>query len=149
MRTIGNLEVLGNRSIIKINPNITNNYQYSGIITTELVGVNVRPSKCLYFDYTNLYWKLANANSSNTMPCRGIALETKNSGEYCKILRFGTLRSDGWNLNTNMIYVSDSIDGEIVITPPTTSGSFVQIIGTPTSLNTGFFDFNSIFIQLA
>lgn len=149
MKVVGNLQVLGNRSILQFNPDIQNNLEYSGWITNEYVEVAVTVSQALYFNTTTNKWKLAQANSLSTLPCRGIALETKQAGQLCKILRYGTLRNDSWTLNTLGLYVSPTTAGALTTTIPSTSGQFVQLIATPTNAKVAFFDFCPMCIEIA
>ena len=149
MKVIGSLQVLGKQSIIQFNAAPSTNLEYSGWITTETVAVPVTPGQCLYFDVATNTWKLAQANSANTLPCRAIALETKNTSQLCKILRFGTLKNDAWTLTGTGIYVSPTIAGGLTSTQPNTTGQFVQMLGTPCSQNVGLFDFSPMYIEIA
>lgn len=148
MKVIGNLQVLGDKSLFKFNPN-PDNAAYSGFITNELCSVNVTFGQALYYDTSLFAWKLAQANSSSTMPCRGIALETVTAGNSCNILRFGTVKLSSWSFTGSFIYVSATTAGLITSTAPSTSGQIVQTIGSPINLTIGYFDFNSMMVQLA
>ena len=110
MKVIGNLHILGQKSIIKMNTNPANNLEYSGWISDEFVGENVTIGQGLYFDHTEQRWKLAKADVEATMPCRAIALEDILNGQSGKLLRYGTLRIDGKQFTKPYIYISDSID---------------------------------------
>jgi hypothetical protein len=148
MKVVGNLQVLGNRSILQFNPDIQTNLEYSGWITNEYVEVAVTPSQALHFNTTTNKWRLAQANALSTLPCRGISLETKQAGQLCKILRYGTLRNDAWTLNGNL-YVSATAAGGLTTVAPSTTGQFVQLIATPTNAKVAFFDFCPICIEIA
>lgn len=143
MKVIGNLHILGQKSIIKMNTNPANDLEYSGWISDEFVDENVTVGQGLYFDHTLQRWKLAKADREETMPCRAIALEDISKGQSGKLLRYGTLRLDSKNYTGPYIYISDSIPGEIIDTVPSTAGSIIQKIGTPVRNNTGWYDFNS------
>ena len=65
MKVIGNLHILGQKSIIKMNTNPANNLEYSGWISDEFVGENVTIGQGLYFDHTEQRWKLAKADVEN------------------------------------------------------------------------------------
>lgn len=143
MKVIGNLHILGQKSIIKMNTNPANNLEYSGWISDEFVGENVTIGQGLYFDHTEQRWKLAKADVEATMPCRAIALEDILNGQSGKLLRYGTLRIDGKQFTNPYIYISDSVPGEITDIKPTTIGSIIQKIGCPVKNNTGWYDFNS------
>ena len=143
MKVIGNLHILGQKSIIKMNSNPASDNEYSGWISDEFVDEDVNIGQGLYFDNTLQRWKLAKADSETTMPCRAIALESISKGQSGKLLRYGTLRLDSKNYTGPYIYISDSIPGEITDTVPSTVGSIIQKIGSPVKNNTGWFDFNS------
>ena len=143
MKVIGNLHILGQKSIIKMNTNPANNLEYSGWISDEFVGENVTIGQGLYFDHTEQRWKLAKADVHATMPCRAIALEDILNGQSGKLLRYGTLRIDGKQFTNPYIYISDSVPGEITDIKPITIGSSIQKIGCPVKNNTGWYDFNS------
>lgn len=149
MKVIGNLQVLGKKSIIQFNPELTGQYEYSGWITTEYVEVAVTPGQVLFFNSSTLAWKLAQANNISTIPGRGLALETKGIGEKCKILRMGTFRHNSWNLTGTNIYVSPTVAGGLQSTIPSASAQLVQTIGYPIAPNIGYFDFCPIAIEIA
>lgn len=143
MKVIGNLHILGQKSIIKMNTSPANNLDYSGWVSDEFVDEDVTVGQALYFDITTQRWKLAKADSKDTMPARALALENIGAGGICRLLRNGTIRLDSQNFNKQFIYVSDTTAGEFVLDPPTTTGSIIQQIGTPVRNNTAWFDFNS------
>lgn len=149
MRVIGNLQVLGKSSIIQMNPNPINNFEYSGWITQEIVNVAVTQGQILYFNISLQQMALSQANSITTMPARAIALETKNAGESCRLLRKGTLRNNGWGFSGNSLYISPTVAGGITTTQPSSSGQFVQIIGHPIGLQVAYFDFNPTILEIA
>ena len=149
MKIIGDLQVLGNKSMLQFNPDIEINLEYSGWITNEYVEVNVAISQGLYFNSNTNMWKLAQANSMMTMPCRAIALENKSAGQLCKILRYGTFRNDSWTLSTMGLYISPITAGLLTTTSPSSSGNIVQLIATPTNVKVAFFDFCPMCIEIA
>ena len=143
MKVIGNLHILGQKSIIKMNTNPANDSEYSGWISDEFVDEDVTLGQGLYFDHTLQRWKLAKADREETMPCRAIALENILKGQSGKLLRYGTLRLDNVSFTNPYIYISDSVFGKITDVPPVNPGSIIQKIGTPVRNNTGWYDFNS------
>lgn len=145
MRVIGNLQVNGEKSLIKLSSDFLLDKEYSGHYVEEEVGENVTFGKPLYFDFDNIDWRISDNSSLTKLACKGIALEDKNAGEICRILRLGTLRNDAWNFTSNVLYVSSS--GDITTTLPTSTGSFVQAIGSAIGVNVAFFDFNTTLIE--
>ena len=143
MKVIGNLEIMGQRSIIQFNTAPASNHEYSGWISQEFVDENVTVGQVLCFNHDTQRWKLAKADSASTMPGRAIALDNIGSGMSGNLLRFGTLRLDSQNFDQSFIYVSATTAGALSTTAPTTSGSIVQKIGTPVKNNVGWFDFNA------
>lgn len=150
MRVVGNLQVQGPNSIIRLNPNPQKNLEYSGYIVEDMLGMNVTASQALYYDITTFSWKVSQANSANTMPCRGIALETKSAGNMCLILKMGIVRFNDWNFSSNnKLYVSATGAGGVTHIQPNASGNIVQVIGYPLKHNVGYFDFCPTAVELA
>lgn len=149
MKIIGNLQVLGKTSIIQMNPFPASNFEYSGWISQEIVDVAVIRGQLLYFNVETQHLTLAQANSQDTLPARAIALETKNPGELCRVLRKGTLRNNDWGFSGNSIYVSPTTAGGLVDSQPTSSGQLIQLIGHPIGSNVAYFDFSPIIIEIA
>lgn len=148
MKVIGNLHILGQRSIIKFNTNPAANHEYSGWVSEDNVRENVLFGQVLYFNTTQQGWMLAKADSEDTMPARAIALEDINPSKPGLILRFGTVRLDSKNFTSPFIYVSEDNAGELSINKPSKIGSFIQQIGTPVKNNVAWFDFNSTMIEV-
>ena len=150
MRVIGNLQVHGPESIIRLNPNPQNNLEYSGYVMEDIVGMSVIAGQALYYDIITSSWKVCQANSSSTIPCRGLALETKSINDLCLILKMGTVKFDSWNFtDNNKLYVSATTAGLITHVQPNQSGNIVQIIGVPLKNNVGYFDFCPTAVELA
>lgn len=148
MKVVGNFNVLGENNILRFNPNPANNLDYSGFISEELAN-NITAGQALYWDFTNNYWSPAKADSYDTLPCRAIALESCTGISTIKMLKFGTLKNTTWEFDNKDIYVSPTLAGALTTIEPTTSGHFVQFIGTAFGTNIGYFDFNPLCIQLA
>lgn len=141
MRVIGNLQIFGENSKIRLNQDIQDNLQYSGFVMEDIVGEQVTAGQALYYDMASQRWKLAKADDANRMPCRGLAVQNINSGEAGLILKFGTFRFNSWSFSKNSLYVSQTRAGLITDDIPTGPGSIVQIIGSPLKSNIGQFDF--------
>lgn len=152
MKVVGNLHILGQKSIIKMNSRPSNNWEYSGWVSEEIAEINLTRGDVLYLIPNKHTFTKACANSINTMPARAIALEDILAGDIGLVLRFGTFRhgfsGNTYNLNESYIYVSDTVTGGFTKTKPTNAGSFIQKIGTPMYNNVGWYDFNSTLLQI-
>lgn len=152
MKVVGNLHILGQKSIIKMNSRPSSNWEYSGWISEEIAEINLTRGDVLYLIPNKHTFTKACANSINLMPARALALEDILAGDIGLVLRFGSFRhgfaGDTYNLNEPFIYVSDSIDGGFTKFKPTAPGSIIQKIGTPMYNNVGWFDFNSTLVEI-
>lgn len=155
MKVIGNLQILGQKSIIKMDPYLTSGNVYSGWITEGQAETALTEGQVLYCVSLKHTWAPAQANDINTMPARGIALENIAAGATGKILRFGTfatpsakLSDPNYNFNTPFIYVSTTVAGEVTKNRPATANSIIQKVGTPLNNNVGWYDFNTSLTQI-
>lgn len=147
MDIFGNTNIIGPRSIIHFDTNLTSEHPYNGFITREIIGESVSNRNLLFYDYTILKWVNAIANSYNKIPCVGIALASGLSGDIIPILRYGYVFSTTWHFSSKLIYVSDITSGSLTTTIPSTNGSLVQQIGYALSSQVAFFDFNTTVIE--
>ena len=168
MKYYGNIEVRGDWSIIGIaedygepedtinplNPAVPHRREllYSGFVTWGEVDETVSIGQGLYLRFhrmkTSQRWLLALANSSATMPCRGIALEDGVRGRRIPILRFGSCYNPRGNYRASNLYISDTTRGLITSDIPTKINSIVQCIGFAKGYKVGFFDFNHGTVQI-
>jgi hypothetical protein len=113
---------------------LADDHSWWGDYVTEAVGETVAFGELLYFDCSEVEWKKADFNAEGTMPCTGMAMEAKNNGEACIILKWGGVRHDAWSwavtdaANTKTLYVGAA--GAMQVTPVSGSGDFSQAIGT-------------------
>lgn len=74
-------------------------------------------------------WVLADANGSNTYPCRGLAVATVSTGNATSVIEDGVVRNDAWTWTPGgTIYLSTTAGG-LTQTAPSTTGDKVQVIG--------------------
>lgn len=115
-------------------------HSYSGPTSSAIVGETVAFGDILYKDKSENKWKKAKGDSINTMPATRIALETKNDGESCSMLRAGgSIRDDSWSWTSDdskiELYVSSNTAGTLTESPPVTAGNVSQIVGNILSSN--------------
>jgi hypothetical protein len=112
---------------------LANDHDWWGDYTTEAVGETVAFGELLYFDCSEVEWKKADFNAEGTMPCTGMALEAKNNGEACLILKWGGVRHDAWAwavtdaANTKTLYCGAA--GAMQVAPVSGTGDFSQAVG--------------------
>lgn len=79
----------------------------------------------------------ADASVSGTMPCRFLALEAGTGSK--KVLHEGYFRDDSYTWTPGLdLYISETT-GALTQTAPTTSGTYVQIVGYATHANRIYF----------
>lgn len=123
---------------------LANDHTYWGDVVSENVGEAVAFGELLYFDCSEVEWKKADYNATGTMPCTGMALEAKNDGEACKILKWGGVRHDAWSwavadaADTKTLYVGAA--GAMQVAPVTGTGDFSQAVAIVKTATT--IDFN-------
>lgn len=152
MKVVGNLQILGQKSIIKFNPDPSKNLEYSGWISDGIADQNLTKGQLVCYNTMRYTWALAKADDLATLPARGIALDDIIAGDTGKILRFGTFRNDWskstYNLTTPFIYVSPTDAGEYTKDCPNIPGQYIQKIGSPVKNNVGWFDFNTTIFKI-
>ena len=130
-------DLAGNRDFYNA---LGSDHLYSGDIDSEPVGETVAFGDLLYFDWTDKEWKIADADSSTTVPGLRIALEAKNNGETCKLLVKGYIRDDSaFEFAGAMVYASATA-GDMTSTAPSSAGQQVQRVGVAKSADILFFD---------
>lgn len=125
-----------------IDPTLATDHSYSGTTVSQAVGESVVFGQSVYFDLSEVEWKLADASAIGTMPVEGIALETKGNGEVCKILLWGYIRDDSWNwtIDDTVKFVWDSTTaGGISETAPSVTTELAQKVGTIRSADIIYF----------
>lgn len=132
---------------------LTSDNTASGDIITVTFGESVVFGQLCYPDATDDEWKLAlGTNAAVRYPAMGIALESKGNAESGKLLLRGTIRDatyfSGVTLG-DIIYLSDTIVGNYVLTAPSDPGDVVQIIGFGLAVNYIFFNPNHTYVEIA
>ena len=109
---------------------------YEGkIMTITVDDVSTVFGNPLYIE-SDFHYHRADADSSTSMPCRALSLESGNGSK--KILLEGQVCNTDWNWNRGDVYVS-TISGALTQTYPTGDGDQIQIVGWALSANTMYF----------
>jgi len=136
---VGGADLIDN---IPLTASPASNYGASGLIDVMTIDASAGSTygSCLHID-TDGEWVKADANSINTMPCMGLAIEDGVGSK--QILRHGRYRYDTWSWTVGgYIYVGETV-GALTQTAPTTSAAYVQIVGIAETANIAFFFFDS------
>lgn len=129
---------------------------YSGIIAQFTAGENLVLGDLLCYKSDGKIWK-ANAVSSLTMPCFGLATETKSAEDLTTVLLKGYFKDESlynWttggqaNAAAGLIYVSEATAGLATQTRPSASTNIIQIVGFAHSADVIYFNPDNTFIEL-
>jgi len=116
-------------------------HTYSGEVDSQPVGENVVFGQLLYYDWTDVEWKLAKADAFATAKATRIALETKANGETCLMLVKGYIRNDSaFDFGAARVFLNDDTAGTCDDTAPAESGDQIQVVGTAKSADILFFN---------
>jgi len=116
-------------------------HTYSGEVDSQPVGENVVFGQLLYYDWTDVEWKLAKADAFATAKATRIALETKANGETCLMLVKGYIRDDSaFDFGAARVFLNDDTAGTCDDTAPAESGDQIQVVGTAKSADILFFN---------
>jgi len=133
-------------AVAEYSPALATDHTYSGQTTTELVGETVAFGDLLYFDWTAKEYKKADKGDAATMPVVAIALEAKDDGEACLLLRRGFIRDDTWDFGAAVVMAGAA--GAPTTTLPSTAGDQVQRIGQAISADVMWFDPSSTVVEV-
>ncbi len=114
---------------------------YSGDTDSQPVGENVVFGQLLYYDWTDVEWKLAKADAFATAKATRIALESKGNGETCLMLVKGYIRDDSaFDFGAARVFLNDDTFGACDDTAPAESGDQIFVVGEAKSADILFFD---------
>ena len=120
---------------------LASDHTYSGEVDSQPVGESVVFGQLLYYDWTDVEWKLAKADAFATAKAERIALESKADGETCLMLVKGYIRDDSaFDFGASVIFLNDDTAGTCDDTAPAESGDQIQVVGTAKSADILFFD---------
>jgi len=105
----------------------------SNAITMEFTaGVNLSIGDVVYKAVTDGEMYLADANGTDTYPARGIAAGSGTDGNDVTIVLYGVIRNDNWSFPTGnwgkTLFLTETAGG-FDVTPPTTTGHQLQVVG--------------------
>ncbi len=133
-------EVLTNKDYNFVDALGTDHF-YSGQIDSQPVGENVVFGQLLYYDWTDVEWKLAKADTLATAKATRIALESKSDGQTCLMLVKGYIRDDSaFDFGAARIFLNDDTFGTCDDTAPAESGDQIFVVGEAKSADILFFD---------
>jgi len=131
---------------ISFDPTPGSNLEANGLITTMTVDINSVGIGSAFYMASDENFEEANANSSSTMPCTALALETGTGSK--KVLLLGFMRKDAWNWTPgNLLYVSTT-SGTLTQTTVSGSGDNVQVVGYATHADRIYFQPNLILAEI-
>jgi len=147
----GDLEYNENNQVFDVT--LTSSGTAAGDIITVTFGESIVFGDFCYLDATDNEWKKALAtNAAVTVPCMGMALETKADGASGKLLLRGTVRDDtifsGADAGAT-VFLSDGTAGDPVYAAPSDKGDIVQILGFGLAANYIWFDPDKTYIEVS
>lgn len=127
-----------NQKNIELQSVPTNSEEANGIIATMTVDANATGfGAALHMDIDE-HWIEADADSTDTMPCQALALETGTGSK--KVLLRGFIRDDSWDWDVGgSIYVS-TVSGVLTQITASGTGDQVQAVGYATHADRMFFN---------
>jgi len=141
-----------NGKCAELDDTLGSDHTYSGITVKAAVGESVAFPDLLYFDLSEAEWKKADADQIGTMPCQGMALESKGDGEVCKILLMGFVRDDTWDWTVDdtvkVLYVSVTT-GALSQTAVSGTGDYSQAVAMIRSADTIYFNPSLSLVKVA
>lgn len=142
-----------NNKVMNLNATAVSDNNATGIIINMTAGVQLDFPEVVCVN-SNGDAILADADSSNTMPVIGMALETKNATETIKILVYGFVYDSGWNWavggggETRLLYASVT-PGGMSQTPPVGSGDQAQVVATVVEVDRILFNPSYVLVEIA
>ena len=146
----GNLDF--NEFSASIDDTLTSDHTASGLIVSAPVGETVVFGETLYFDCSEVEWKLSDADVIGTMPVQGMALEGKANGEVCKILLYGFVRDDSWSWtidDTKKVLYASVTPGDMSETAVAAADDYSQVVAIIRTATTIFFNPSLALVQHA
>lgn len=114
---------------IRLEDTLADDLCWSGIFIEGTVGEDLAQFQTVYRKNDSKYWK-AKADSADTMPVMGMAVEAILADAVGKILLYGWVRNDAWALTAGQpAYQSAATAGLITVTQPAASTNQIQKLG--------------------
>ena len=124
--------------------------EFSGFFITDYCFRPVNKYQILYYDYNWQGWAPARCDSLNTMPAKGIALESTYATYYIRILLYGGLYNPNWNFDINKykrVWASPRTAGNIALSYLNRRNLYNQPIGLVISPKQIFFHFQQLWFH--
>ncbi len=134
---------------ISISKTLTTDDTYAGhTIKSINGGETIAQWEAVYYSFADLEWMLADANAAGKFPAHGLAVAATTNGAAATVITRGFVRNDAWNWSAGRIYLSASVGG-LTQTAPSTSGDCVQVVGFAVTADIAYFDFVSVWVEVA
>jgi hypothetical protein len=148
----GDITLSENVAII-LDPALSADEKYSGIIEVGTAGCTTNFGDLLYLAVADSRWELTDANASATAKCKlGINVSTaqKADGDSFNVLLWGKVRSDADYAFTVAapVFISETA-GDMTSTAPSTSAACVRIVGYGNTADELFFCPSNDWMELA
>lgn len=136
-----------NEKMGELNPSPVLDHTANGFYITDQVDENTFGLFAALHIDADGNWVEAHADSANTIPCKGLALETSTGSK--KIFLWGFIRDDTWNWTPGApVYVSDTTSAGLTQTEPADTGDQVQIVGYAKTADVLFFCPDNTWIEI-
>lgn len=117
-----------------------------GIITTGTVTPSATFGQCLLVSGGN--YILTDADSSSTMPCMALAVDTGSGSDKVLLLQ-GYMRDDSWSWTSGGILYPSTTAGSMTQTVPSGTGDQVQPIGYAVTSTIIYFQPSFYLVEIA
>ncbi len=139
---------------IILDPALSADGKYSGIVETGTAGATLAFGEVIYQSATDDRWEKAKADAeATTKPKLGICvLAAANDGDATVILLLGKVRADAiFPAFTKYapVFISEATAGVLTNTAPSTTGQFVRCIGQAISADEIWFNPDNVWIEVA
>lgn len=131
---------------IRLDAGISVDGDASGTSARMTVDVNAAGAGAPLFIAADGHLETTDADSTATMPCFGLALESGTGVKEILLNGFVVNTDWSWTIGGN-VYASTSV-GELTQTRPTGTGDQVQIVGVATGTNTLYFSPSYVIVEL-
>lgn len=125
--------------------------EFSGFYITDYCYMPVQKYQVLYYDFNWQGWAPARARTLDTMPAKGIALESTLATYYIKILLYGGFYNPDWNfditLDNKQLWLSEWTAGSFTQNPVNSINQYRQPIATIMGKKQAFFHFQQLWFR--
>jgi len=145
---VGNITLVKNAGLQMLAQLVADG-DWCGEVVLATVGENLDQFDTVYLNSDGKVYK-SKADSSTTMPIKGIATATVSEDESGIFLIEGFIRQNAWNWTIGaLLYASDTTAAAIIATAPDTSNDMVQRIGIAVTADIIWFKPDLTMIEIA